>query len=67
MTTANNLPGAPFFGYRQGQLCAEDVRLADLAAEHGTPSSSTRRPPSCTRWAPTSAAWPGATRSSAMR
>ena len=37
MTTANNLPGAPFFGYRQGQLCAEDVRLADLAAEHGTP------------------------------
>lgn len=37
MTTVNTLPGAPFFGYRQGQLCAEDVRLADLAAEHGTP------------------------------
>ena len=31
------LPGSPFFNYRQGQLYAEDVRLADLAAEHGTP------------------------------
>ncbi|MDR0275210.1 MAG: diaminopimelate decarboxylase [Burkholderiaceae bacterium] len=30
-------PGAPFFSYRQGQFCAEEMRLSDLAAEHGTP------------------------------
>ncbi len=27
----------PFFTYRDGQLWAEEVRVADLAAEHGTP------------------------------
>ena len=27
----------PFFAYRDGQLRAENVRLADLAAAHGTP------------------------------
>ena len=31
------LPGAPFFAYRQGALMAEDVALADLARQHGTP------------------------------
>lgn len=31
------LPGAPFFAYRGGELWAEDVRIADLAREHGTP------------------------------
>lgn len=25
------------FNYRDGQLCAEDVKVADIAAEHGTP------------------------------
>ncbi len=27
----------PFFSYRDGQLCVEDLPLASLAAEHGTP------------------------------
>lgn len=31
------LPGAPFFAYRDGELWAEGVRVADLAREHGTP------------------------------
>ena len=26
-----------YFEYRAGRLCAEDVPLADIAAEHGTP------------------------------
>lgn len=30
-------PVRPFFAYRDGQLWVEDVRLADLAAQHGTP------------------------------
>ncbi len=30
-------PVRPFFAYRDGQLWVEDVRLADLAARHGTP------------------------------
>lgn len=31
------LPGHPHFAYRHGQLMAEDVPLADLARQHGTP------------------------------
>ncbi|OOG51485.1 diaminopimelate decarboxylase [Polaromonas sp. C04] len=31
------LPGQPYFAYRDGELYAENVRLADLAREHGTP------------------------------
>jgi len=31
------LPGHPHFQYRDGELFAEGVRLADLAHEHGTP------------------------------
>ncbi|HEY0202403.1 MAG TPA: diaminopimelate decarboxylase [Burkholderiaceae bacterium] len=31
------LPGQPFFSYRNGELYAEDVRVADLARSHGTP------------------------------
>ena len=31
------LPGAPFISYRDGQLMVEDVALAALAREHGTP------------------------------
>jgi diaminopimelate decarboxylase len=31
------LPGHPHFSYRAGELFAEEVRLADLAREHGTP------------------------------
>ncbi len=32
-----SLPGSPFIAYREGSLFVEDVRLADLAREHGTP------------------------------
>ena len=35
--TSFPLPGAPFLAYREGELFLEDVRLADLAHEHGTP------------------------------
>ncbi|MBU6503301.1 MAG: diaminopimelate decarboxylase [Burkholderiales bacterium] len=31
------LPGQPHFAYRDGELFAENVRLADLARLHGTP------------------------------
>jgi len=31
------LPGAPFLHRRDGELCLEEVRLAELAAAHGTP------------------------------
>lgn len=31
------LPGHPHFARREGELFAEDVRVADLAREHGTP------------------------------
>ncbi|MEO7392839.1 MAG: diaminopimelate decarboxylase [Ramlibacter sp.] len=31
------LPGQPHFGYRQGELCAEEVPLRELANRHGTP------------------------------
>lgn len=31
------LPGQPHFAYRNGELFAENVRLADLARLHGTP------------------------------
>ncbi|TSE31558.1 Diaminopimelate decarboxylase [Tepidimonas thermarum] len=31
------LPGAPYIAYRDGELWVEDVRVADLAREHGTP------------------------------
>jgi diaminopimelate decarboxylase len=34
---ASNLPGRPFIAYRDGELHAEDLRLRDLAREHGTP------------------------------
>ena len=34
---ASELPGHPFLQRRAGQLVMEDVPLADLAAEHGTP------------------------------
>jgi len=32
------LPGAPAFHYQDGQLMVEQLRLSDLAREHGTPS-----------------------------
>ncbi|TBO34297.1 diaminopimelate decarboxylase [Aquabacterium lacunae] len=32
-----NLPGSPFLQYRGEDLYLEDVRLADLATQHGTP------------------------------
>jgi len=35
--TASTLPGHPFIAYREGELCVEQVRLASLAASHGTP------------------------------
>ena len=35
--TASILPGHPFIAYREGALCVEQVRLASLAASHGTP------------------------------
>jgi diaminopimelate decarboxylase len=35
--TAQNLPGQPQVAYRGDQLFIEDVRLGDLAREHGTP------------------------------
>jgi diaminopimelate decarboxylase len=34
---ATVLPGYPQFQYKGGELFAEDVRVADLAREHGTP------------------------------
>jgi diaminopimelate decarboxylase len=33
----NVLPGHPHIGYRNQQLCIEDIVLADLAQQHGTP------------------------------
>ncbi|QDL36510.1 diaminopimelate decarboxylase [Rhodoferax sediminis] len=36
-TTPASLPGQPHFAYRDGELFAENVRLADLARAHGTP------------------------------
>ena len=35
--TAPNLPGHPHIAYRGDELFAEDIRLSDLAREHGTP------------------------------
>src|SRR5574337_714345 len=35
--SAPSLPGAPHVAYRRGELFVEQVRLADLAREHGTP------------------------------
>ncbi|WP_416924553.1 diaminopimelate decarboxylase [Ottowia sp.] len=35
--SAAPLPGTPFIAYRHGQLMVEDVALADLARQHGTP------------------------------
>ena len=35
--SAAPLPGAPFVAYRNGQLMVEDVALAELARQHGTP------------------------------
>ena len=35
--SAAPLPGAPFVGYRNGQLMVEDVALSELARQHGTP------------------------------
>ncbi len=35
--TDKNLPGHPFITYRNNELYVEDVRLADLARQHGTP------------------------------
>jgi diaminopimelate decarboxylase len=34
---ARTLPGHPYFAYRDGEMFVEDMRLADLAREHGTP------------------------------
>ena len=33
----SRIPGQPFFDYRAGELYVEDVRVADLARQHGTP------------------------------
>ncbi len=33
----NNLPGQPHLAYRDNELFSEDIRLSDLAKEHGTP------------------------------
>lgn len=35
--TSPALPGAPHIAYRDRQLCVEQVRLGDLARQHGTP------------------------------
>lgn len=35
--TSQHLPGQPHIAYRGNQLFVEDVRLDDLAGEHGTP------------------------------
>ena len=35
--TRPSLPGHPHFAHREGELFVEDLRLRDLAAEHGTP------------------------------
>jgi len=37
MTSPHNLPGQPQLAYRGNDLFCEDVRLSDLAKEHGTP------------------------------
>jgi diaminopimelate decarboxylase len=37
VSAATALPGAPHVHYRNGELFVEEVRLADLAAAHGTP------------------------------
>ncbi len=33
----STLPGQPFIAYRNAELCMEDVPLADLVQQHGTP------------------------------
>jgi len=35
--TSQNLPGQPHLAYRGNELFSEDIRLSDLAKEHGTP------------------------------
>ena len=35
--TQSLLPGAPFLAYREGELFLEEVRLSELARQHGTP------------------------------
>ncbi|MES2878211.1 MAG: diaminopimelate decarboxylase [Pseudomonadota bacterium] len=35
--TSQNLPGQPQLAYRGNELFSEDLRLSDLAKEHGTP------------------------------
>ncbi|MEK9952671.1 MAG: diaminopimelate decarboxylase, partial [Curvibacter sp.] len=37
MSTVQNLPGRPHIAYRGDTLYIENVPLADLAREHGTP------------------------------
>ena len=37
MTAHKNLPGQPHIAYRDKDLFVEEIRLADLAKEHGTP------------------------------
>ena len=34
---ANTLPGQPHIAYQANTLCMEDVKLADVAAQYGTP------------------------------
>ncbi len=35
--TSQNLPGQPHIAYRSNELFCEEIRLSDLAKEHGTP------------------------------
>jgi diaminopimelate decarboxylase len=35
--TSQNLPGQPHLAYRGNELFSEEIRLSDLAKEHGTP------------------------------
>jgi diaminopimelate decarboxylase len=37
LMTSKNLPGQPQLAYRGNELFFEDIRLSDLAQEHGTP------------------------------
>ena len=35
--TSQNLPGQPHLAYRGNELFTEEIRLSELAKEHGTP------------------------------
>ena len=52
----------PPFAYRNGILCAEEVPLPQIAADHGTPCYVYSRAALLSRLDGSARRWPGATR-----